>query len=102
MSNATGHEAQFVGDDVRLDLAHFARTCGTTVAFVHELVLEGVMESRTPDTTPVFDGGDVVRVRRLLRLQRDFEATLPSAAVILDLLDEIDRLRAALRRSSMR
>jgi chaperone modulatory protein CbpM len=36
-----------------------------------------------------------------MRLQRDFEATLPSVAVMLDLLDEIDRLRARLRRAGL-
>ena len=35
----------------------------------------------------------MVRVRRALRLQRDFDASLPSVAVMLDLIEEIERLR---------
>jgi hypothetical protein len=40
-------------------------------------------------------------VRRIQRLQRDFEANLQSVAVMLDLLDEVDRLRAALQRAGL-
>jgi hypothetical protein len=32
-------------------------------------------------------------------LQRDFEASLPSVGLMLDLLDEIDRLRSELQRA---
>jgi hypothetical protein len=34
-------------------------------------------------------------VRRALRLQHDLELNLPGAALALELLDEIERLRAA-------
>jgi chaperone modulatory protein CbpM len=44
-----------------------------------------------------FGGDELARVRRIRRLQRDFEAPLQSVAVMLDLLDEIDRLHALLR-----
>jgi hypothetical protein len=40
-------------------------------------------------------------VRRIRRLQRDFEANLQSVAVMLDLIDEIERLRAHLQRSGI-
>jgi hypothetical protein len=46
---------------------------------------------------PGFGGAEVARVRRVLRLQRDFEASLSAVAVLLDLLDENERLRARLR-----
>jgi chaperone modulatory protein CbpM len=97
MSEANRRDAVLIGDEVRLDATQLARTCGTTTAFIQELVLEGVL---VPPTTALFGGDQVERVRRLMRLQRDFEATLPSAAVILDLLDEIERLRTELRQRS--
>jgi chaperone modulatory protein CbpM len=40
-------------------------------------------------------------VRRIRRLQRDFEANLQSVAVMLDLLDEIDRLHRMLGRAGL-
>ncbi len=83
-------------DDVQLDAARFARVCGTTAAFIEELVLEGVLEARAS-----FRGADIARVRRVLRVQRDFDAPLPSAAVIVDLMEEVERLRAALLRSAL-
>lgn len=84
-------------DDVQLDPAQFARVCGTTTAFIEELVLEGVLE----EGTGVFRCADIARVRKVLRVQRDFDAPLPSAAVIVQLLEEVERLRAALRRAGM-
>jgi len=38
-------------------------------------------------------GDDLARARRILRLQADFDASLASVAVMLDLLDEVERLR---------
>jgi len=35
------------------------------------------------------------------RLQRDFDASLDAAAVMLDLLDQIEQLRARLKRAGL-
>lgn len=96
MSETIRREAMLLGEEVCLDLAQLARTCGTTPTFIEELVLEGVLAPQAPAVA--FSGDDVRRVRQVMRLQRDFEATPPSAALILDLLDEIARLREQLRR----
>jgi len=48
-----------------------------------------------------FSGEAMARVRRIRRLQRDFEANLQSVAVMLELIDEIDRLRATLQRAGI-
>ena len=40
-------------------------------------------------------------MRRIRRLQRDFKANLQSVAVMLDLIDEVERLRAALQRAGL-
>ena len=48
-----------------------------------------------------FGGVELARARRIRRLQRDFEANLQSVAVMLDLMDEIDRLRAVLQRAGL-
>ncbi len=39
----------------------------------------------------------LVRARRMRRLERDFEAVPELAALVADLLEEMDRLRARLR-----
>jgi chaperone modulatory protein CbpM len=96
MSDSIRRDAVLLGDAVCLDLVQLARTCGTTTAFIEDLVLEGVLAPQAPDAA--FTGDDARRVRQVMRLQREFDATLPSAALILDLLDEIERLRGELRR----
>jgi chaperone modulatory protein CbpM len=77
-----------------LDVAEFARACGTSTAIVEELVIEGLVV-RGP-ATDGFTGDMVARVRRVLSLQRAFDAPLACAMVMLELLDEIERLRARL------
>ena len=74
-----------------LDAAEFARACGTSTAIVEELVVEGLLVRG--DGTDGFSGAMVARVRRVLELQRAFDAPLGCALVMLDLLDEIERLR---------
>lgn len=95
MSESHRSETLLVGEAVFLDVTQLARTCGTTTTFIQELVLEGVL---APQAQAAFSGDDVMRVRKLMRVQRDFDAPLPSAAVIVDLLDEVERLRMELRR----
>jgi chaperone modulatory protein CbpM len=85
--------------EFRLELGEFAHACGITTVLVEELVREGVLAPR--QQAPGFSGDELVRVRRAMRLQRDFEAPLPRVAVWLDMLDEIERLRARLRAAGL-
>ena len=84
-----------LGEQEWLALDAFAQACGVSAEFVRELVAEGLVAPAEPER---FGGEDLARVRRIRRLQRDFEANLQSVAVMLDLLDEVARLRAALLR----
>lgn len=85
--------------DIELETEAFARACGVDVEFVALLVEEELVR---PAATPWrFGGVELARVRRIRRLQRDFDANLQSVAVMIDLLDEIDRLRSVLRREGM-
>jgi chaperone modulatory protein CbpM len=84
-----------------LDLEAFAAACGTEADFVRQLVDEGLLQPAMQQPAWRFGGEELSRVRRICRLQRDFEANLQSVAVMLDLLDEIDRLRAQLQRAGI-
>jgi chaperone modulatory protein CbpM len=85
--------------EVELGVELFARACGVEAGFVALLVEEDLVR---PTGTPWhFAVADLARVRRIRRLQRDFDANLQTVAVMLDLLDEIDRLRGALRREGL-
>lgn len=88
-----------VAGEVELGIEAFARACGVEVGFVALLVEEDLVR---PAGTPWrFAVAELARVRRIRRLQRDFDANLQAVAVMLDLLDEIDRLRSALRREGL-
>ena len=40
-----------------------------------------------------FSGWQLARIRRARRISRDFEASVPATALILQLLDELETLR---------
>lgn len=44
-----------------------------------------------------FSGASLLRARRMRQLERDFEAEPELAALVADMLEEMDRLRAELR-----
>jgi chaperone modulatory protein CbpM len=88
-------------DEHALDLEAFAVACATEVDFVRLLVDEGLVQPSVERPTWRFGGEELARVRRIRRLQRDFEANLQSVAVMLDLIDEIERLRAQLKRAGI-
>jgi chaperone modulatory protein CbpM len=87
-----------LGDGGWLELEEFARACGAEVTFIRLLVDEGLLAPPVAEPAWRFGGEEISRVRRIRRLQRDFEANLASVAVMLDLLDEVERLRGQLRR----
>lgn len=84
-----------------LELDAFAAACGIDAEFVRLLVDEGLVQPAVDRPEWRFGGEEIARVRRIRRLQRDFEANLQSVAVMLDLIDEIERLRAQLQRAGI-
>jgi chaperone modulatory protein CbpM len=88
-------------DDHALELDAFAAACGAEVEFVRLLVDEGLVQPAAVQPAWRFGGEELARVRRIRRLQRDFEANLQSVAVMLDLIDEVETLRAALHRAGI-
>ena len=88
-------------DDHALELEAFAAACGTEAEFIRLLVDEGLVQPVALQPAWRFGGEELARVRRICRLQRDFEANLQSVAVMLDLIDEIERLRAQLQRAGI-
>ncbi|MCL4748253.1 MAG: MerR family transcriptional regulator [Burkholderiaceae bacterium] len=86
-------------DEQALDLDAFAAACGFDVGFVRLLVDEGLLHPTVDQPEWRFSGEALARARRIRRLQRAFEANLQSVAVMLELIDEVERLRARLRRA---
>ncbi len=75
-------------------LHELCRVCGVHAELVIEMVEEGVLEPR--GGAPVewrFSGSAVTRAQKALTLSRDLRVNWPGAALALDLLEEIERLR---------
>ena len=88
-----------LGEDVELTLVELCRTCQLPAERVYELVEEGIIDPLGGEPARWrFRWTSVRRVRCALRLERDLGVNLAGAALALDLLEELDRLRARLRR----
>jgi chaperone modulatory protein CbpM len=92
---------EWLGQEAWLALDDFARACGVDRGFIVTLVDEELVRPALAAPEWRFGGAELARVRRVRRLQRDFDANLQSVAVMLDLLDEIDRLRGVLDRAGL-
>lgn len=84
-------------DEVALSVEELARACEVEPGWVLRHVEAGVLgDSELPERCR-FRSGDLLRARRLLGLERAFDANEDIAALVLDLGDEIHRLRVRLR-----
>jgi chaperone modulatory protein CbpM len=91
-----------VEEELRFTLADLCRACGAERSQLVALVDEGVIEpAGGPPEDWTFGGNSLLRARTAVRLERDFGIGMAGAALVLDLLDEIETLRARLRRAGM-
>lgn len=90
-------------DDARLTLDELAASCTVSREWIIEQVQAGVLLA-DPEPDPglwSFSGHDLLRARRLRRLEQDFDAPPELAGLVADLFDELERLRARLRRAGL-
>lgn len=86
-------------EEVELTLAELCQACRMPAEQVFDLVDEGVVEpvGRDPSSWR-FRGISVRRVRCVQRLERDLGVNVAGAALALELLEELERLRTRLHR----
>jgi chaperone modulatory protein CbpM len=85
-------------EGLTVTLAELTEVCRASDQVVRLMVNEGLL--RPTGTRPEewrFSGVQIRRARRAVRLQRDLELNLAGAALALDLLDQIEALRARIR-----
>ncbi len=90
-------QGEILDERLAYALEDLTELCGISGELLGLLVGEGLLTPR--GESPIdwrFDGLQVHRVRRALRLSHDLELDWPATALTLDLLDEIDRLRQRL------
>lgn len=94
---------QVVEEEVSMSLTELCQACSTERELVLQLVEHGVIEPQgSAPQSWVFGGSSLQRTRVALRLLRDLELNLPGAALAVDLLDEIARLRRDLQAAAGR
>lgn len=91
-----------VEEELRFSLIDLCRACSAERTQVMALVDEGVLEPAgdRPEQW-VFSGSALPRALAALRLSRDLDIGVAGAALVLELLDEIETLRARLRRAGI-
>ena len=90
-------------DDLRVGIAELAGNCGVDEAWIVSHVEAGVLVVGS-DRDPArwtFTSRDVIRVRRLCEVERRFDANPELAGLFVDLQEELERLRARLRREGL-
>ena len=65
------------------------------------IAAEGGTDTRIADTAWRFTTTTVSRVRRMREIERTYDAAPELAALVADMLEEMDTLRARLRRSGL-
>jgi len=92
---ATSHILEELSD---LTLDDLCRACAVSGELLQELVYEGVLEPRgsTPQAW-LFTGVHLRHARIAVRLQRDLGVNPAGAALALQLMEELEFLRARLR-----
>ncbi len=86
-------------DQAPLTLEQLCSACAVSAEWVSEHVLEGRV--RPLGEQPLqwrFGSREVQRVRRIRRLELAFDADPDLAALVVDLLEELETLRSQLRR----
>ncbi|HTP72525.1 MAG TPA: chaperone modulator CbpM [Burkholderiaceae bacterium] len=87
-------------DDATLDAAQLCRIAGIDAHWLQQRVADGLVGACAggEGTVVQFDAVALRRVRRMVRLERDFDAVPELAALVADLEDEVRALRARLQR----
>ena len=89
---------ELIDDSIELSLAELCRACQVPAERILEMVDEGIVDPR--GRTPArwrFRGIHLRRVRRAQCLQRDLGVNTPGVALVLELLEEVESLRARLQ-----
>jgi chaperone modulatory protein CbpM len=82
-------------EDSWLPLEHVAAVCTVEPAWLLRHIEEGLIPGATSISgTWHLSSAGLARARRMRQLERDFDAVPELAALVSDLLEELDRLRS--------
>ena len=98
----SGQTAVVLDESSILTLRELCVACSLSAEQVMALMDEGVIEPHPGSGALVFSGVCVRRVRRVVRLEQDLGVNHAGAALALELLEEIEQLRARIHRLERR
>ena len=90
-----------MSSQIHLSIEELAIACGVSRARISRLIRLGVVEPEGPGAD-TFPAATAVRLRRMLRLHCDLGVNLTGAAIVVDLLERLDRLETELARLRQR
>lgn len=95
-------EGQLI-EETWLTLEQVAAACLVEPDWLERHLQEGYFpQARSIQGVWRFTSTSLVRARRMRRVERDFDAVPEMAALVADLLEEMDSLRARLRSAGLR
>ncbi len=102
MSDRDGRDeplvAEIIGQETTYSVDDVSRCCRVETTWVAELVEHGIVDATGQRADEWrFTEVAVVRIAKARRLGRDLDLNLPGIALALDLLEEIEGLRARIR-----
>ena len=84
-------------DEETLDLQELASACAVAPTWVVERVEAGLLACHSSGGEMRFASAHLVRARRMVQTERCFEANQEAAALVADLIEEVEQLRRQLR-----
>ena len=81
------------GQDIQLSYHEIIRACGDDADWLVRIIEADIIHVSGDPQQATYNGYQLARIRRAHRISRDFEASAPATALILQLLDELDELR---------
>ena len=79
--------------DVQLTFEQIVHACDNDSEWLVSMIEEEIVTVSGRPQEASFNGFQLARIRRARRISRDFEASAPATALILQLLDELETLR---------
>ncbi|MDO5090080.1 MAG: chaperone modulator CbpM [Cardiobacteriaceae bacterium] len=80
-------------NDITLTFQQIVHACGNDRGWVIRILEENIIELDAAPEDMQYSEQHLARLRRAHRIHRDFDASAPATALILDLLDELRTLR---------
>ena len=89
-------------EEAWLTLEQVASACTVEPEWLSRHLEDGLFpQARSVAGVWRFSSASLARARRMCRLERDFDAVPEMAALVADLLEEMDALRSRLRRAGL-